>query len=232
MSKDTNCSFCNKEISKGLFSGESKIMMFGAAPSLVCCKECFDKYERSGVRFGTKFETVKRHSKKKYTNKEEAEMYLSYLEEEKIQLEKCGGETTEMFFGFFAYNQNGFFSVREYGQGFLNQDVTPKAMIKSMKKAKKDTECCCFDKNDITKIEYYQDGASQPLSMTKYAFSYAIRLNDETIMTYKPCITRTAVLGRGFFLGYKKSSERALLKELNEFKRIIGTDLPIVKVKK
>ena len=61
---------------------------------------------------------------------------------------------------------------------------------------------------------------------------FAIRLNDETVMTYKPCIARTADSGAGFGFGYQKSAEKKLVYQLEEFKRLIGSDLPIVKINK
>lgn len=234
MAIETNCIFCGKEIVKGFFKGESKRITFGAAPALICCEDCFSKYDRGieNCRFGTKYETLVKHSKKKYTEKEEAELYLRYIEEERQQLEKCGGEVPEIFLGFAGYNTKGYFTVREFGQGFLNQDVGAKAMVKSLKKAKQDTWCCCFDKNDITKLEYYQDGGSEVLNLTSQAFSFGIRLNDESVMTYKPCITRMAVIGKGLFFGYKKSAEKEIIKQLQFFKEQIGSDLPIIKGKK
>ena len=233
MAKIVKCIFCEKEIKKAVFGGETKKISLGGVPDLVCCEECYGKYDRSldGFRFGTKFATIERHTKKKYTEKEIATMYLKYLEEENAQLEKCGNEIPEFSYSFFSYNNKGYFSVREYGQGFLNQDIRAKNMVKSLKKSQ-DTECCCFDKNDITRIEYYKEGGGDPLGLTKQAFSYGIRLNDETSITYRPCITRTAVIGNGLFFGYRKSAERKIVDELTKFKNYIGSDLPIVKVNK
>jgi hypothetical protein len=62
------------------------------------------------------------------------------------------------------------------------------------------------------------------------AYSFNIRLNDERVMTYKPCITRAAFIGHGFGFGYYRSAEKKLIAELEALKRIIGSDLPITKV--
>lgn len=235
MAKIANCVFCNKEVTKGFFNGNSQSLEVGSS-SLICCTDCYNKYKMASKarkrRFALKFETLKKTTRKRYTEKEIAKMYLTYIEEEEKQKAKCGDEVADMFQSFYNYNFNGYFSVREFGKGFLNEDRFADEMIKSLDKAS-ETDCCCFDKNDITKIEYARVGNGDIVDMFHKAYSFAIRLNDEKIMTYKPCITRTATVGKGFFaFGYKKSAEKVLIEELNEFKRIIGSDLPIVKVGK
>jgi hypothetical protein len=176
---------------------------------------------------------LKKATKRKPTEKEITEMFLQYLEEEKKYSGKTAQIEPDMFKSFYVYDSLAptYFSTREFGKGFLKSDVAAERMVKSLEKAE-NTQCCCFDKDDITKIEYAQIGSGNNLGLFKQAYSYAIRLNDESIMTYKPCVTRTAVLGSGFLFGYKKSAEKKVIEMLNEFKKQIGSDLPIVKVKK
>ena len=235
MAKTVNCAFCGKELTSGFLNGNTTSVDLDAFVSIICCEECKNKYKptvkNNKDRFVLKYESLKKTTKKKYSQNEIADMYLTYLNEKEIQENKCGEEIPDMCFNCFVYNSNGYFSVREFGKGFINTDFSAQSMLKSLNKAQ-DTDCMMFDKNDITKIEYAQLGFGDPLGLFSVAYSYAIRLNDETVMTYKPCITRTASLGNGFIFGYAKSAEKNLIKQLNEFKKIIGCDLPIVKVKK
>lgn len=234
MAKITNCSFCGKELTKGIFKGDDYYLdlgMYGAT----CCEDCYNKRKNISKpdkkRIETKLDNFKRATKNKPSEKDIAIMFDKYFEEKGIQEEKCGAEVPDVAFGCFCCNSAGYFSVREYSMTFSNQDVSAKSMIKSLDKAV-DTQCICFDKNDITKIEYAKIGSGDPLGLFATAYSFAIRLNDEKIMTYKPCITRTAMVGRGLFFGHQKSAEKRLIDQLNEFKKAIGSDLPIVKVKK
>ena len=85
---------------------------------------------------------------------------------------------------------------------------------------------------DKSKIEYAKNHIGSFDGLFHKIYSFAIRLNDESVMTYKPCVTRTSAPGTGFGFGYQKSAEKKLIKQLEEFKQAIGSDLPIVKVKK
>ncbi len=237
MAKTTHCAFCGKETIRGFLKGNTyDLFELKSGINIYCCEECFNQYgpsaQRVAKRFTTKYETIKKITKKNYSEKEIADMLLLYLKEEESQANKFGPQTLDCALNFFTFNKAGFFSVREYGKGFLNRDIRAIDMLKSVEKAQGDTDCFWFDKNDITKIEYAQDGSGSFVGFFKQVFSYAIRLNDEKVMTYKPCITRAFSYGGGFLFGYKKAAEKRLLGILNEFKKEIGSDLPIVKVKK
>jgi hypothetical protein len=124
------------------------------------------------------------------------------------------------------------FAVRETRTGFVNSDVSAKDMIKSLEAAG-DVDSYLVSRNDIDRIEYRQVGIGEPLGLFNIAYSFEIRLNDEKVITYKPCITRTALLGKGFCGIYNKISARKQMEKLlKEFKEHIGSDLPIVRVRK
>ena len=86
-----------------------------------------------------------------------------------------------------------------------------------------------FTKDDITKIEYQKIGIGQPINLFKRGYSFNIYLNDEKVLTYKPCVARSFAIGKGFGFGYYKSAEKALLAQLEDFKRTIGSNLPVKK---
>jgi len=237
MAKLTHCALCGKEMTNGFFSGESQtLVMSGSASNIVCCEDCYRTYKKAAARvkkrFSTKCENLSRARKVKLSQKELGEMFLRYLDEERRCAEKSSGEVLDVVMNGFSFNSNGFFSVREYGTGFADQDINVKGILKSTKQAQHDTGCFCFDKNDITRIEYAKVGWGDFNGLFQKVYSYAIRLNDETVMTYKPAITRAFSYGGGFIFGYERSAEKRFLRALNEFKKQIGTDLPIVKVKK
>ena len=236
MAKKANCAFCGKELTKGIFKGEDMVLDCGGGTYLTCCEECYAKYEGLEKvrknRFGIKLNNLKNAKKiKKLAESDIAKMYLTYIDEEHKQAHKCCDEIPYEGVGIFTLSQNGCFSVREFATGFANSDIGAKQMIKSLDKSQ-NTDCMFFDKNDITRIEYAKVGMADPLGLFAQAYSFAIRLNDETVITYKPCITRTAMLGRGFIFGYQRSAEAKLKDQLEYFKKKIGSDLPVVKVKK
>ena len=203
--------------------------------TITCCPKCFKKYKKKAKeneeRFATKFENMKKATKAKYTEKDIAQAFMLYIEEKEKQYSKISNVETDYLGDFFIYDEKGRFSVREFGKGFLNLDISADAMVKSNDKSL-DTDCHFFDKNDITKIEYAKNNSGAFADTFHKVYSFAIRLNDESIMTYKPCVTRTAAVGSGFLFGFQKSAEKKLLEQLEDFKQAIGSDLPIVKVKK
>ena len=236
MAKTTNCAFCGKELTKGFFTGDVTTLDVGLMQNIECCEECCEKYKKIAKhvkkRFSVKCETLKKKTKKKLTSKDLAQLFLQYARSEKECVARNAGEVADKALNFFSFNDNGYFSVREFSLGFAEKSINVKEMIKSIEKAQRDTGCICFDKSDITRIEYAPAGIGDFNGLFQKVYSYDIRLNDETVMTYKPTITRATSYGGGFLFGYRKSAEKRLLRVLNEFKKVIGSDLPIVKVKK
>ncbi len=235
MAKKANCAFCGKELTKGFFKGNDMVLDYGIGV-LTCCEECYANYQPlekdRKKRFGTKLNNLKNAKRiKKLAEADIAKMYATYAEEELKQTLKYPTEIPSEGLGVFLLSENGCFSVREFATGFTSEDISAKDMVRSLEKSEK-TDCLFFDKNDITKIEYAKVGSGDFVGMFAKAYSFAIRLNDETVMTYKPCITKTAMLGQGFFLGFQKNAEAKLIDQLEYFKKKIGSDLPIVKVNK
>ncbi len=235
MAKTIKCAFCGKELTKGFFSGTSETLYIGKTVSVHCCEDCYKRYEAyesdNKRRFEAKLTNWKRlHGVKKLDEQQLAALYAQYVAGEDAQKAKTGDDVLGLFENFYCFNNKGQFSVREFANGFMDEDVRASKMIKSIKKSR-EVETYAFDKNDITKIEYAPNGMGEFLGFFSKAYSYSIRFNDESEMTYKPCVTRTAVLGRGI-IGHRRSAEKHVVKELEAFKKIIGSDLPIVKVKK
>lgn len=233
MAKTTNCSFCNKELKKGFFSEEVCSLEVTDFRSIVCCGACHKKYRKVAdnhkSRFNLKYETIKKTTRKKISEQELTHMFITYINEYVEARDKQNG--LDIHFGpFFNYKDDGSFAVREFGKGLINEDVDvyQKAMSNVITNL---TDTLFFTKDDITKIEYAKSGMGSFAGLFKKAYSFNIRLNDERVMTYKPAITRSAHLGSGFMFGYQKSAEKKLKKELELFKALIGSDLPIVKVR-
>lgn len=235
MAKMINCPFCGKEIKKGLFSSEQMVLVLGKGFSVDCCSECYEKYKDAVKadknRFGIKLNNMKKATKIKLKPEEIAKLFVEYENDYQQHLIKGGLKSPHSRYACFCLADDGFFSMRETSLAFEDEDVSPKDMIKSLKKADS-TGCLYFTKDDITRIEYAKVGIGSFLGLTNKAYSFNIRVNDEKVVTYKPCISRTAMLGKGFMFGYQRSAEKELLKHINKFKQHIGCDLPVVKVKK
>ena len=237
MAKTTTCCFCGKEVTKGFFKGTAENLNVGEFISLTCCDECYAKYkvrmfESAGKHFETKVNNIKKTTKRKLSEKEIADMMLVYLQEEKAQQAKAAGQEATFIKGWYVYNEDGYFAVNEYEKGFLQSDISAKQMVKSLSSTELLVFNTMFTKEDITKIEFCCSGIGDPLGVFTVAYSFNIRLNDESVMTYKPCVTRCAVLGTAFPGFWKRSAVKKMYKELENFKKMIGSDLPVVKVKK
>lgn len=235
MAKTTSCAFCGVELKKGLFGGETEKIQF-TNKSITCCKECAKKYEFDVAiectRFGTKLDNVIKTAKIRPTENEIAQMFVKYLDEKEYYKNKNGEQNLNDKLSFFSYSPEGYFSVLEFGKGFMNRDISIEDMVASAEMSKMLTGFNAFDKNDITKIEYAKEGIGNFNGLFQKVYSFAIRLNDESVITYKPCITRVTTYGGGFGIGYYHSAKKRLIETLEDFKQIIGSDLPIVKVRK
>ena len=91
-----------------------------------------------------------------------------------------------------------------------------------------------FSKDDVTKLEYRYAGCYTLVGEAfSDAYAFEVRLNDEKEVTYKPAIFRMFFTTKGFTGGSRKKKAKIKCAEkLEEFKNIIGCDLPVVEVKK
>ena len=235
MAKTVHCVFCGKELTTGFFNGTSEELEVAELVYLTCCPECKEAMketaEEEKERFTTKLGNYKRATGKKPKGAELAQLYVTYLQERTdLGSVPCGDIAG--FNRFYWVTTDGMFAVRETRTGFVNSDVSARDMIKSLEAAG-DVDSYLVSKDDIDRIEYRQVGIGEPLGLFNIAYSFEIRLNDEKVITYKPCITRTAMLGKGFCGIYNKTSARKQMEKLlQEFKSHIGSDLPIVRVRK
>ena len=180
-------------------------------------------------RIKNKLENMKRSAKIKLTGEEIAKLVEQYLAEEAQQAEKVGSQKADHFTAFFGHDDAGHFCVREFQLSGLLADDEGNSL-----EGQQFIDGVLFDKDDITRIEYRKAtkmGRSTSLFTEVHAFE--LRLNDEKVFTYKPCITKVAVGGKGLlpFMAAKNAEKRFLAK-LEQFKQTIGSQLPIVKVKK
>lgn len=234
MAKIVKCPFCGKDIKKGLFSDEYNVLDLGET-MIDCCTECYSKYgvdeKFHAKRFLAKLQNYKRATKtKKISPEQQLQMYVAYRQEGL----KYGApqNTTEKYshiFGAIRYTADGRFSIKEFSNDFLESDVSAKDMARSAEKALSDP-AVWFTKDDITKIEYFSNGAGSFDGLTKY-YSYSIRFNDESQLTYRPAITRVFTVGTGMF-GSRKKAEDILLATLVVFQNAIGTHFPVTRVEK
>ncbi len=236
MAKTTKCQFCGKELTTGFFNGNATSVDVAPGVSVTCCEAC--REEKKDIakinkeRFGIKLANYKQAAKKKPSEAEIAAMYSRYEQEQVRHTVKSACDVPTRFTGFFWHNENGAFGVKEFQQGFFSSDVSAKSMVQSLKKANR-VDFYGFTKDDVTKLEFRQVGMGDPLGLFAIAYSFEIRLNDEKVVTYKPCITRLAVVGRGITPYFtRRSAEKKVKAALEDFKRATGCTLPIVKVRK
>lgn len=102
-------------------------------------------------------------------------------------------------------------------------------MMKTPNKSKQN-DIVYFTKDDITKIEYSLS-LGDHTGLFSIAYPVMIRFNNHKVMSFKPCITKTAVIGKGIFK--KGSVLKQIQQQLEIFcQDIKATNIPIVRVKK
>ena len=236
MAKVEKCVFCGAEVTTGMFKGTAEYFEIADA-MLPCCPDCHktvsEEIAESQSRISAKIKNFKKSSKVKLSNADIATLIRKYQEEEKQYAEKTEYEEPELFCEFYCFNKNGHFTVRE----FELYGSSGGGNVTSMSFDKQLSQLCnsfLFTKDDITKIEYrFTSWHGDSTGLFSEAHSIEIRLNDEKKFTYKPCVTRMAVVGKGLFPNLaKKNAEKQVVEVLKKFKETIGSDLPIVKVKK
>ena len=230
MAKTTNCAMCGKEIQKGFFSSESFALSVGGELVTVC-EDCYNHYDPlekvHKKRFTTKLNAMRYAAHTKPSKAEIAKLYQKYLQEAEQYAPKSeGAEAVYIIGGFAKVTEDGRFSVMEASNDLLGSDIGAGDMVKTLDASGKAEEIW-FTKDDITKIEFAYNDRGDFLGFFNKAYSYTIRLNDEKVMTYRPAITRAAALGKGFFLGYRKNADKVMVENLEEFRRAIGSTLPI-----
>lgn len=234
MAKTTTCAFCGKELTTGFFKGDDFDLYVGYDRA-TCCESCHEQYQgeakRVEKRLKIKLDNYKAATKtKKLSGEQLAQMLKTYLAEEAEQIARCGKIDTYTDLGYFVIDeQRKYFAIREFE---LGSDITAGQMVKSLKKAE-ETGDVWFSKDDITRMEYRTTFVGESLGLFATAYSFEIRLNDEKVITYKPCITRAAFVGKGLFPhNQKKKAKQQCEGMLVLLKETIGADIPVKEVKK
>lgn len=234
MAKTTKCAFCGKELTTGFWNGDAQSVYVGFEQA-ICCEECREKYEKAvkaaEKRLKIKIANYKTATKtKKLTSEQVAGMIKKYLAEEAEQIARCGKITRYTDLGYFVVDEERkLFAIREFE---LGSDLSAGQMIKSMKKSE-DAGEVWFSAEDITRMEYRTTFVGESLGLFATAFSFEIRLNDEKVITYKPCISRAAFVGKGLFPhSQKKKAKEQCRGMLLLLKETIGADVAVSEVKK
>ncbi len=235
MAKTGNCPICGKEIEYGFMNLGAEQLKITSDQYLYCCEDCKKEYKdlakAAMPKFEAKLHNYKRHRKEKPDNNALGNLFITYINDSLVQLEKNAGQAPDNQRCFYVYNDDGYFNVREWKLGFLNKDISLTDMAKSSFRLG-NTDGMMFTKDDITRIEFRRDSLPSSAGLFKYCASYDIRLNDESVMTAKPCITRMAIVTTATMFNAGSALDKKMIEILNDFKAVIGSDLPIVKVKK
>lgn len=233
MAKTKVCVFCGKEYQDKLFgSSEGGLLQLGKGDTeifLNCCNECNKKYEekanQEGQRFSVKLANLKKATKTKPSESEIAKMFCAYLSEKTGYPDYTGEQGLPISFCFIS--PDGHFCMTEFCNSKSNYSA--KQHLKSFDNILTYDKNHMFSAKDVSRIEYCQVG-KESSGLFSTVVIYDIRLNDEKVMTYKPCIGRFYVVGKG--ISQVKSAEKELLRLINVFKSKVGVNLPITKVKK
>ncbi len=231
MAKTITCAICKKEITKGFFRGTANSLSIAESVNLQVCEECHKTNELNAAlhfdRFSTKLSNYKWLNRAKPTPEQVLSLYHKYLKEyEEFKARKIGKSDYRGWF--FEVNGKGEFGVSERKLGFLNSDISRDDKIRSFQSDL--ITDFGFTKEDISCIEYRLTGGDFNGLFHKI-YSLEIRLNKDNGITYKPCIVISVAEGGGFGFGYKHFANKHAVEYLEDFKKRIGSDLPIVRVR-
>lgn len=234
MAKTKVCPFCGKEYQDSFFgSSEADILEFGEGLtyfSVKCCSNCGSKYreeaKQEGKRFAVKVENIKSATRRKFKDIEIARMFNAYLSEKAAYPEYIGEEALPICFAFIS--PDGHFGMTEFYTETV--EFNTKQYEKSIDKIYGWESNRLFTSRDVSKLEYRQVGMKDTTGMFSAVYTYDIRLNDEKTMTYKPCIARCFIVGKG--IRPTHFAEKEIVRQLEVFKTRVGVNLPITKVKK
>lgn len=234
MAKTTTCAFCGKELTTGFFKGDAFSVSVGSHTA-VCCEHCHDQYSKDLTRIEKRLKIkLNNYAAANRTRKLDssfvADAIRRYLEEEKEQIARCGTITDATDLGYFVVDEEkGYFAIREFEFG---RDATTGETLRNMKRAEEVGDVW-FCKDDITHLEYATTLVGHSVGLFATAYTFQIRLNNEKVVTYKPCITRATFLGKGLFPhSQRKRAIEQCAAALTLLKDTIGAEIPVTSVKR
>ena len=236
MAKTKICPICGKEYLDGFFKNDESGVLYLSEGSfkedsyaIHCCKACHERYkeaaEINGQRFAAKITNMKKARRCRLSDAQIAKLFVSYIEEAQNYTPYEGDDALPFTFCFTT--PDGRFCVREAVRGMTY--LTGKQYVKALDKLLTFNKNFVFSKEDVSMLEYrVQEEVNSTLFST--VMSFEIRLNDDKNMTFKPCVTRFYVAGKGLFP--KRAAKREMRRLMEVFKEKVGVDAPITFVKK
>ena len=227
--KVTKCAFCGAPITTGMFGGSSWDVTVGLETMHLCinCYNQINPYvEEHESRLYSKIRNYVNTAKVRLSGEDLANLLKQYMQEEQYYSARYGVVTELEHHGFFRHNGYGLFSVAE---AQLDNSYTMAGVAASNLRNSLFTGDIWFSREDITCLEYCYSKIPITDDDGTYYYSFDIRLNDPRYFTYRPCIINVCLQGgSGLFNNHRKAEDQ-LLYMLEAFKRVIGTNLPIVK---
>ena len=236
MAKIVNCPICGKEMKKGFFGGEDMALDIGEKV-IGCCEDCYQVYrvdeKYHAKRFAVKIRNYKKARKlRKLTEQQLTKLYILYRQEgstydrpseQQVECQVLGGGI--------KFTADGRFSAMECANDFMGTDVDAWGMVRSAEKAIKDKQLW-FTAGDITRLEYFPNRSGSFNGLFQKVYSYTVRFNDESQITYRPAVTHVVTSSKSFLFGFRKKAEKKLLENLKVFRSAMGVNVPIVRVQK
>ena len=234
MAKIVNCSICGKEMTKRFLGSDVKRLNVGDQ-EIDCCPECYAKYvaamEQHAKRFGAKLRNYKLATRqKKLPDAQIGHMYAVYRQEADCFCHVSQPRTIcNLSGGIFISNERSF-SATEFSNDYFHKDLSVYDMASWVGK-KKIEDGLWFTKDDISKIEFARNGRGMFNGLFDMLFSYTIRLNDESIIGYRPAVSRMVVKVKFPYFA-RRRAEKKIIAHLELFKQTIGSELPIVRTQR
>lgn len=222
MAKFTNCRFCGKELKKGFFTGEDRLLELGDT-YITCCKDCLERYEPYGKRFGIKVKNYSYLNRTELTEQTILQWFRQYLAEADAYATARGTEKPTKWGYFYQCNENGVFGLNEALVGTFNGTSDKVKMLENTFLP----DTFLFTRDDISCIRFHLCEREE-IDMYHTAYAVEICLNEG--FTFRPAYCKT-VIGKSGVFNMKDKVRQEVYQQLEQFRARIGSDLPIEEVR-
>ena len=231
--KMNNCSFCGKEITTGFLKGNEQILSPASDILISCCPDCYRQRKAQAEEVYDQLTAkVKSYMCKKnivvVPKEQQRPIYEQYCQERAALQAGRGQIRTDVKGHFFRCNADGYF--RWYEAAIGNDFNTRKSKVKTMKNTL-DVNNDVYNKDDVGFIRY-RVCSFDTLGLFSLCCTVEVCVNDIDTVSAKPQTTKFILTSKGLLWSLKKKCRREAREILEDFRDVIGSNLPVEEVKK
>lgn len=232
--KVTTCSYCGKELKTNLLLGNEKLLSPADDILISCCPDCYRQREKEADKVHDQLTAKVKNYMRKHKmyglipDEQARPIYEQYLQD-RAALQAGRENILPLKKGdFYQYDANGYFRWRESD---ISMDWnTTNNKYKTVKNGLVN-DPDVYHRDDIQFIRY-RVSSHQALDMFHHACTVDVCVNEMDTISAKPQTVRFVVVTKGLHLSFTKKACEDAARQVEAFRKAIGSDLPIERVKK